>query len=153
MSFGMIFSIIIIVIALAVAGYVIWNFIKFRDCSQIGQFYDNLKTEVDKAYGSQGTQKSYNGYVPTIVDDVCIGKLTDNAIGDDKIKQTNFKKASSGDSNVFLSPYPAKCGRKYAEYKLDHVATSEFFCVSSVSGKITLKVTKDTFEPTVRLGK
>ena len=51
-SFGMIFSIILIIAVVGVAFYVINNFIELKKCTEIGLFYDDLKKYIDEAWQS-----------------------------------------------------------------------------------------------------
>ena len=71
MSFGMIFSIILIVIFIITAFYAIQKFLGFQEEIQINQFIDSLKSDVDKMWrGSKGSQEvEYS--LPTKVKRAC----------------------------------------------------------------------------------
>lgn len=71
LSFGMIFSIILIVFFIAFAFYGIAKFLEIQDAVQIGKFADGLQADVDKMWrGSQGSQEvEYS--LPGKVDAVC----------------------------------------------------------------------------------
>lgn len=70
-SFGMIFSIILIVIFLAFAFYAIKKFLEFQDTLKIEKFFDDLQADVDKTW--KGTQSSdireYS--LPKKINEVC----------------------------------------------------------------------------------
>jgi len=71
MSFGMIFSIILIVIFIVVAFYAIQKFLGLQKEIQIKQFIDSLKSDVDKMWrGSQGSQE-FEYSVPSKTESVC----------------------------------------------------------------------------------
>jgi hypothetical protein len=154
LSFGMIISVIIIAATIIVAGYVIINFIKTRDCAQIGTFYQDLQKSVDRIYSSDGGQDVFEGTLPSKVSEVCMGELSQTASSQDKQKQDYFKKYASNDKNMFIYPIASSCGNKYSIQKLDHCKTSEFFCASLVSNKIKITISKkNDFEALATLSK
>ncbi len=57
-SFGMIFSIILIILFIFVAFYAITKFLDLQKTVQISKFYDNLQSDIDKIWkSSQGSQE------------------------------------------------------------------------------------------------
>jgi len=71
LSFGMIFSIILIVAFLAVAFYAIYVFLGINESAKIAKFTEGLQNDVDKLWtGSKGTQ-SVDYFLPSKVDGVC----------------------------------------------------------------------------------
>jgi len=67
MSFGVIFSIILIVFILVVAGIAINHFLGLKKCTQLGLFIEDFANEggdIDKAWNSQRftDEASYNVY-------------------------------------------------------------------------------------------
>jgi hypothetical protein len=71
LSFGMIFSIILVVIFLAVAFYVIKKFMDFQNDAKILQFKDNVQKDIDDLWrSSQGTYEGVYS-VPSGVKSVC----------------------------------------------------------------------------------
>jgi len=74
MSFGMIFSIILIVIFIVIAFYAIQKFMSLQKNIQINQFADSLKSDVDKMWrGSQGSQE-FKYSLPSKTKSVCFVK-------------------------------------------------------------------------------
>ena len=58
LSFGMIFSIILIIIFVAFAFYAIMKFLGIKDAALIGKFQDKLQNDIDKIWkGQQGSQE------------------------------------------------------------------------------------------------
>ena len=53
LPFGMIFSIILIVVFIVVAFIAIKHFLDIGDCAKVGQFYGELQKKVDDAWRSQ----------------------------------------------------------------------------------------------------
>src|SRR3989338_4193949 len=90
-SFGMIFSVIVIIAVIVVAFYIIMQFLEFKDCTALGLYYDNLESEINKAWASTGvTSKTFSGDVPSAVDYVCFGNLNKPASGEDRKRQTEL---------------------------------------------------------------
>lgn len=75
MSFGMVFSIILIIIFLAFAFYGIKKFLDMQITIQTAQFVNDLQADIDKIWkGSQGSQEvTYT--LPKKINEVC---FTDN---------------------------------------------------------------------------
>ena len=71
MSFGMIFSIILIIIFLAFAFYGIKKFLAMQDAIQINQFMENLQTDVDKVWKSQSSSQEVEYRLPKKIYEIC----------------------------------------------------------------------------------
>ncbi len=71
MSFGMIFSIILIVIFIAFSFYAIKKFLEFQDTLKIEKFFDEFQTHVKRAWeGSQSSNiRKYS--LPNKIEGVC----------------------------------------------------------------------------------
>jgi hypothetical protein len=154
LTFGMVFTVIVIAVTLAVAGYVIMNFLTFKDCSQTLSFYDELQKQVDQAYESEGTQKTAEFILPSAVTKVCLGSFDQTLEGQDSKIRDELKNRFAAGQNVFLYPELTKCSIKYRSYKLEHIKTNTFFCINAKAGKFSIQISKkDLFEPLVTLSK
>ena len=76
MSFGVIFSIILIIFIIVVAGIAIRTFLSTGDCARIGIFLnENDKTSfrfaVEKAWKSSGITFDYDAKLPSSLEYVC----------------------------------------------------------------------------------
>jgi hypothetical protein len=103
MSFGMIFSIFLIVVFIFVAFMAVRFFLDLGDSAGVGMFYDELQDAVDDAVSSQETTKSFDINLPNDVKRVCFSNLSDvitNAGEDYDI----IERYSVYDANVFLIP-------------------------------------------------
>jgi hypothetical protein len=142
-SFGAIFSIIIIVAILAVAGYVIYKFVKGADSVNCGRFYTDLNDKVETAYSSDGEASypfSYN--VPSKTQKVCFGLLSLPLIDEKDRTVYDFLKRSINTDNFFIYPQSA-CGDSKYRYTIKNANTNEFFCLTPTNGKVTVKITKE----------
>ena len=71
MSFGMIFSIILIVIFLAFAFYAIKKFLEFQDTLKIEKFFDELQADVERIWAGEMSSSPRNYYLPKKINSVC----------------------------------------------------------------------------------
>ena len=134
LSFGMIFSIILIIIFLVFAFYAIQKFLESKDFALIEKFANDLQLDVDKMWkGSQGSQeKEY--ILPKRVDEVC---FADNPDGN-----LNFKSKS-----------------RIAEKEIKHIdinkiiANNNEYCVKNTNGKVKMTIKREFEDPLVCIGK
>ena len=76
LSFGMIFSIIIIVATLAVAGYITVKFLNTGTSVSCKLFYSDLQKKIDKAWYEDFTHDVFSANAPRGVKEVCFGNST-----------------------------------------------------------------------------
>jgi len=147
MSFGMIFSIFIIIMILAVAIYAIVKFMDIGSCARAGLFYDDLQGEIDRAWNSgPGTylNENFEITVDKAVDNVCFGEVPPSPTGLSTLATELRKKFEDypEERNIFLDPPENICG-ELSSKKLQHVNISEFFCKKvDEKGKIIFSITK-----------
>jgi|SRR3989344_4400070 len=153
LSFNVIFSIIIIVVILAVAFYVISSFWGLSKCSQVGLFYDDLKDYINKAWQSTMHKETFKGELPSGIESVCFGLLSQNSNAKDRDMRTELSKRyiNSKKNNVFLYPPNKACDGELGSIKLEHIETQSFFCVPVNDGKIQLLTETDQFSSLVKL--
>ena len=151
LSFGMIFSIILIVAALVVAFYVISYFLNFQKCAQIGFFYKDLQGNVDDAWQSDLARESVSISMPSGIEEVCFGNLTQPTRTSDKERQVELKKRGFLKKNVYLYPPRKACELSLSVYDLEHATMPEFFCVDVKSGKVRVNLEKRVDEALVRV--
>ncbi len=106
MSFGMLFSIFLIVVFFGAAIYAIVFFLDLTDSTGVGQFYEKLQKEIDNAWTSSMTEKNITIKLQNGVTDVCFvdhnAQITNNA----KYSQISY---IDPDTNLFLLP-PGEAG-------------------------------------------
>jgi hypothetical protein len=143
-SYGLIFSIILIVAIIGVAYYAISHFLCINSCSQRGFFYSDFQEEINKAWTSDGYDDMFNSSLPSGIEKICLGNLTqacDPAFCTqrDEIKRTYN---SGGKANVFMYPQKDSCGCGISSNVLQHVDVEKFFCVDVNKGKVGIKLKK-----------
>ena len=154
-SFGMIFSIIIIIATVAVAFYVIKEFLGVNECAGIGSFYADFQSKVTQAWSSTISQGVYTGTIPTGVDYVCFVNPDKPYVGVKYASQYNALQdaiqtfGADEKKNVFLYPGAGCKGLEY--YAMQHVNISDFFCANVVDGKVSVNFQKDVSDALVKL--
>ncbi len=142
LSFGMIFSIILIIAFLIFAFYAIRTFLGVQNIAKVADFRENLQSDIDVLWrSSQGTQNvSYS--LPGDVEKVCFK--------DDKYE------------NLIFFPEDAAAGLepKLMEHiDLSRIVSSEnaplenrnMFCINNVNGKIKMTMKKSYDENLVMI--
>jgi len=151
LSFGMIFSIVIIIAILATAFYVISYFLNLSKCSQIGLFYRDFEDEVNKAWAADIASEIFRGDLPRGIEAVCLGNISiDSAEFSEEQESLRRYYRRSGD-NVFLYPTSEACNRESGSFKLIRAKTGDFFCVPLVDGEFEIKISKGSFDAKVNL--
>ena len=133
LSFGMIFSILLIIIFIAFAFYAINKFLNLQKTVEIETFVENLQADVNKIWASSkgSQQESYS--VPKRINSICFVK---NEFG-------NLQFISEKD--YFL---PADI--EHLDI-LKIIGVENQFCIPNVDGKITLTLKKDFGENSVTI--
>jgi len=128
LSFGMIFSIILIIIFLVFAGYAIKKVLDIQKSAKIGLFADGLQADIDKIWNDEyGTQtREYS--LSKNIESVC------------------FEKAKQ---RIYFEP--AGVGGEFDYWEFEHVRTFDGFCVDNINNKIKLIIKKDFGEALVTI--
>ena len=123
MSFGMIFSIILIVFFIAFAFYAIKILLGFRDDSQIKNFANDLQLDIDKIWKESSGSKPVSYTIPGDVKKVCFT--------DDEFENMIF------DSEDYISGF-----------KIQHINIEEItkdddpYCIFNKNGKVSMILKK-----------
>jgi|SRR3989344_4556923 len=157
-SFGMIFSIIIIIALIGVAVYAITAFLKFSSVAQMGLFYEEFQNNVDDVWSSATTNRIFYFSMPSSINFVCFGSIANNIdAGRYNSQLKALRDVSSGfqqqNTNTFL--YPPEKAKDLAFKKIDKIDTSslgEFDCFEVKSGKVGIRLSKGEFESLVKVG-
>ncbi len=147
MSFGMIFSIILIVLFLAFSIYGIVKFLDFQKSVQIGQFTTYIQDDINKMWGgTQGSvDKEYR--LPQQINYVCFYNLNSPGIGAKSSYTRDFELVSEGKNNFYF--YPVGSGGDLGAKVIKHIdiakITSEEnpFCIPNTNGKIKMNIKMD----------
>lgn len=141
LSFGMIFSIIIIIATIGVTFYIIAQFMKTSNCAGDALVQKSLQDEIDRAWNSA----IYNGrftFNEVRAKEICFGNpLAYNASY--KTEAEALQKYNKNGANLFIYPPSAACDNTRAAYKLEHVNITQFFCSKIIGGKGRVSLEKE----------
>ncbi len=124
LSFGMIFSIILIIIFIAFSFYGIKKFLEFQDTVKIEQFVNGLQSDVNKMWQSSGGGSTKVDYLlPLKIQDVCFK--------DDDYENLIFH------SDKFAG------GGKIEHINISKITEDGDFCVENIKGKVKIIIEKN----------
>jgi len=132
LSFGMIFSIILIIVFLAFAFYAIKTFLGIQDAAQTGKFINDLKSDIDRVWKSTESSEEKEYVLPSKIDAVCFR--------DDEYENLFFQ------SDKFFE------GGQINHIDISKIISIENpFCIENVRGKIKLTLVKEIDEALVTI--
>ncbi len=156
LSFSMIFSIIIIIVTVAIAAYVIMYFLDLNKCREITGFYSDFQGRVDKAWASGFTSDTFEYALPREVEEVCFVNSSKRYNGAEFEKEYNDLRmyidsyGEDANRNLFLYPLTNSChGLSY--FSLKHVSIENFFCIKTINGKSSIKISKGRADSLVKV--
>ena len=144
MSVSTIFSLFLIVVFISVAFVVIKVFLSMSEKNQLGGFYKTLQEEIDKAWSSAGTEKSFEIDLPKDIEYICFADLSaESGEGPWKELFAKFKVYDFEEYVLFL--YPLEAAGSFEKMELDHfdilktTAQENPYCISNPSQLIINK--------------
>ncbi len=156
-SFGMIFSIILIIIFMTFAFYAIQKFLGIQNSAQIGKFTDDLQGDIDKIWrGSQGSQ-GQEYFLPSKVKYACFTDYNSTKRGENQDFYDELDQNFYGTENLFF--YPISSGEGFDSLNVKHVNIEETtiidnpLCFKNSNGKINLVLKKDFGEASVTISR
>ncbi|MBI5803328.1 hypothetical protein HY448_01440 [Candidatus Pacearchaeota archaeon] len=157
LSFGMIFSIILIIVFMAFAFFAIYKFLDIRNSVEVGKFANDFQKDIDSIWkGSQGSQeRTY--FLDESIKYVCLADFESNKKGSniysnyyDELERVYF-----GKENLFFYPVGSAQGSDSKEIKnIDLIQTTSEnnpFCVRNIDGKVKFTIKKDFGEDLVTI--
>jgi hypothetical protein len=133
LSFGMIFSIILIVIFIAFAFYAIQKFLDMQRTVQIEQFLNKLQLDIDKVWQSSQVSQEEEYFLPSKIEEVCFEDGERNLI----FRSSNFIE-----------------GRNIKHIDIEKITENDNpFCVKNTNRKLKITLKKDYGEALVTITK
>ncbi|MEK6917364.1 MAG: hypothetical protein AABW51_00260 [Nanoarchaeota archaeon] len=133
LSFGMIFSIILIIAFVVFAFWGIKKFIDLQKTAQVGIFIDDVKNDVDRIWKSSQSSEKKTYSLPSKIEKVCF----------------------SQNSEIYFEP-PGS-GGNFDYTPVDHIniqqPDSGDFCVNNIQGKVYLTLKKSFDENLVNVNR
>jgi len=125
LSFGMIFSIVLIIVFLVFAGYAIKMIIDFQGTASVGSFINDLQNDVDKMWTGSGSHR-YEYNLPEDIEKIC------------------FKEG-------LVSFHPFGTGGEFEDREIEHLDKGNSFCADVVDGKVKIRIKKGDDESLVSI--
>lgn len=156
LSFGMIFSIILIIVFLVFAFYAIKTFLKIQYTAQAGKFISDLRSDIDRVWKSTESSEEKEYALPKKIDYVCFVDFSVSATGENAYLYDELKKIYYDISDNMMF-YPALGSSTTDSTKIESINLEEItedenpFCIENVRGKIELTLVKEIGEALVRI--
>ncbi len=148
-SFGMIFSIILIIFFIAFAFYGIRMFLGFQDSAVTTSFVGDLRADVERVWRSSQTSQVYSYSLPSRVEAVCFGDFSEDVgKGMNRSIYSELRKTYFAEENLVF--YPVKRS-DMESVKIEHLDIFEMtsgtdgqnpLCIPVRDGKLQLRLTK-----------
>ncbi|MFH1365163.1 MAG: hypothetical protein ABIH28_01095 [archaeon] len=147
LSFGLIFSVILIVVFLGFAIYAIIGFLGMKEKIEIGKFLNDLQSNVNTYWkANQGTDQ-FSYFLPVGIKEVCFLNKETSGIGPkENIYDELEKYLSEGDNLIF---YPIGSAKSVKSAKIEHIDLAEMtkqenpLCFENKNGKTTLSLEQE----------
>lgn len=152
LSFGMIFSIFLIVVLMGFGFYVIMQFLDFQTQATAGIFFDDLQNDVNNVWRSEESSIKVSYNVPSSVEYVCFVDFS-SAVDNLEGIYSELELISSGDKNVFV--YPVGSGEGSDGKNVLHLDVPKTVqrdnpkCVKAIEGKVEVLLKKNYGESLV----
>jgi len=155
LSFGMIFSIILIIIFIAFAFFAITKFLDIQKSVEVGRFISEFQSDVDRIWsGSQGSQLN-EYFLGSDVEYVCIIDYVKPSIGSDEKIYKELEQAYYEKENLFFYPIGSAQGLDAREIKHINIEettqTKNPLCFRNVKGKTNIRIKKEFGEALVTI--
>ena len=154
MSFGMIFSILLIIAFVFVSFYVIKVFLGIKNCGELGRFYEELQASIENAKKSPETSQKITSLLPTSIEYMCIVDLNESGKGQ---RSGLYEELLLVNRNFAVYPKTKCKGLGGIDLKYANIAgitqSENPFCIKVEGGKISLRVEKTLYEKLVRISR
>lgn len=155
LSFGMIFSIILIIIFLGFAFFSVKKFIDISNSAQITQFKNNLQSDIDRIWNSPQANQEVSYSIPKSIQKICFLDIESRESGRNSNIYSDLEFYSNNNQNLFF--YPPESSPDFESTKIEHInieditANENPFCISNDNGKINFILKKDFNEILVKI--
>jgi len=155
LSFGTIFSIILIIFFVIVAFVVIKAFLGTQKCAQVGIFRSDFQEEITKAWNSPKQISMFKATLPSALNYVCFANFSKRFKGEYLEIGEDISIYEGEDANLFLYPIEKACDIPY--HKINHLdleaITSEKnpYCIMIKKGEVEIEIKKELGDRIVRV--
>lgn len=149
LSFGMIFSIILIIVFVAFAFYVINIFVGLQSSSNSVKLKNDLQSDVDKVWKSAESKQDFEYLTPSGVDYVCfLNRDSDSGKGESRTFFNDLKRTSFDKDNLVLYSLEDS-NPDIGSFEIENIDIGQTtilnnpLCFKESSGKIKITLKKD----------
>jgi len=153
LSFGMIFSILLIIFFVAIAFYAIKVLLNAQDNLKVSKFKLDLQNEIDKIWKSSKTSQEFGGnnLLPSKVKKVCVVDFSNPAIGDEELYK-KLKQSFWENENLFFYPTAGQDAMFIKNLDLEKTTASENpLCFDVLNSKVKFILEKNFGESLVTI--
>jgi len=145
-SFGVIFSVLLIIFFVIIAFFVIRAFLNTGDCVKVGLFIDDFKEGIKEAWNSQSSSFEFSGNLPTNLEYVCFANLSANFNGMGREVNEEIVRYEGKNANLFFYPRSKACDMP--SHNIDYLDIGKItslknpYCVAVNNGKFSVQLEK-----------
>lgn len=154
LSFGMIFSIILIIIFIVFAFYAIKTFVGIGGDAKSGKFIDDLNSDVDRIWRSSQSSEQQEYSLPTKIGFVCFVDFDEDRKGGEAYLYDQLYFSYFSNENLVFYPLGSSGIESVNIEHLDldkMVADENPFCLENDGGVVRLTLVKDYSESLVTI--
>ena len=159
LSFGMIFSIILIIIFIAFAIYTINIFLGIQKSASSGKLFNDVQRDVDKIWNSEESLREFEYFLPRGVDSVCFVDFSSDKKGIAENLYNDLERISFREGNFVLYSEGLKSGSDFSSKEIENINIEQTtyidnpLCFRGSSGKVKITLKKDFNESSVTIVK
>ena len=155
LSFGTIWGIILIVFFVVGAFFGINAFLDYQKCASIGLFFNELQSDVSRAWNSQSSSFRFNSTLPAGSEYVCFINVTAPIKGANNIETQLYSEITnagwtSGQNTYIYAPTKDFC-MNWGNIKHINISQHNPICVKVIKNIASIKIEKKFEENLVRL--
>lgn len=154
-SFGMIFSIILIIVFLTFAFFAIKTFLGFTSSAQSGKFLSDFQSDIDRVWKSSQSSQQINYSIPGKIEYVCFVNFDGSAKGQSASFYKDLQRSYyGGGENLAFYPFGSSDvdSREMDHINIGAITSNENpYCVKNIDGEVSLTLKKDFSENLVRI--
>ena len=156
MPISTIFSVFLIAIFIVVAFFAIKYFMNIGKCNEQGMLIDDLRGEIDDAWQSQSSSKTFSRSLPSGIEYACFADLSKGASATASTKEKEIykelKKNADYTANLFFYPQKNSC-IKATNVEHVNMNMSNPYCFSVENDKIEIKIEKGSYDSLVKVAR
>lgn len=157
LSFGMIFSIILIIVFLSFAFFAIKKIIGIGSSAQIAKFEESFQADIDKLWvASRGSQQE-EYFLSDKITQVCFVDYFADERGTNQDLYDELQQFYFGSENMFF--YPSSASQGFESAVINHIDLSTIiarenpYCIATSDGKVKFTLKKDFDETLVTISR